>query len=160
MVEMVVAMAVLAIALLALAAGFEEGALATRSAGSKTVAATIADKQMELYGGLVYSSIGLDSTTVTNTKTSGNGSYDATWVTDDASLSGTEVNTSCGSSANCLPVQTTTGSNGHSYKIETFVHDVTNVGTRTERIVTVLVRDLSQTGSPEVMRLTAGFDAG
>ncbi len=70
----------------------------------------------------------------------------------------------CGSTANCLPVQTVTGSDGRHYRLETFVRDITNTSVSniswTTREVTVIVRDPSATGSPEILRLTTAFDRG
>ena len=92
LVELVVAMFVLTVALLALAAGYESAAISVHKADQKTVAAKLAASQIELYQSLKVSSIGLDQTRLTNVQTSGNALYDATYVSDEAGLtpSGTD----------------------------------------------------------------------
>lgn len=164
-IEFVIAVMVITVALLAIAAGFEAGVISIRAAAKQTVAAKLADAQVERYAALAYTSIGLDSTTLTNTVNSGSQTYDATYVSDKAALnavaSGTDVSFSgCGTAAACLPVQTVTGTDNKSYKLETFIRDVVSFGTWSERMVTVIVRNPNVTGTPEIYRLTAGFDKG
>jgi Tfp pilus assembly protein PilV len=164
-VELVVACVVITVALLAIAAAFETGVVSIRAAANRTVAAKLANAQVERYAALAYTSIGLDATTLTNTTTSGNPSYSSTYVSDRTALnaitSGTDVTISgCGATAQCLPVQTVTGTDNKSYMLETFVRDVVSFGTWTERIVTVIVRNPNVSGTPEIFRVTAGFDKG
>src|SRR6266404_8523663 len=145
-IEFVVAVVVITVALLAIAAGFDAGIISVRAAAKETVAAKLADAQVERYASLAYTSIGLDATTLTNTQTSGNGSYDSVYVSDETALnaaaSGTDVSISgCGTTPQCLPVQTVTGTDSKSYKLETFIRDVISFGAWTERIVTVIVRN-------------------
>ena len=167
-IELVVAVVVITIALLAIAAGFETGVVSIRAAAKQTVAVKLADAQVERYAALAFTSIALDATTLTNTKTSGNPSYSSTYVSDETALnavaSGTDVTiTTCTGSplpAQCLPVQTVTGTDNKSYTLETFIRDVVSFGAWTERIVTVIVRNPNVSGTPEIYRLTAGFDKG
>lgn len=166
LVELVVAMFVLTVALLALAAGYDSAAISVHNADKKTVAAKLAAAQIELYQSLKVSAIGLDQTTLTNVKTSGSGSYDAVYVGDAAGLSpsGTDHTiSSCGSTPQCLPIQNVTGPENHPYRIETFVRDVVNsgaTGTWNERVVTVIVRDRAVSGNPLLFQETSGFDPG
>jgi Tfp pilus assembly protein PilV len=167
LIELTIAMFMLTVALLALAAGYESAAVSVHNADKKTVAAKIAASQIELYQSLKVSLIGLDTTKLTNTQTSGNQAYDATYVSDEAALSpsGTDHTITCTdpTAAQCMPVQTVTGPEGHQYKVETFVRDVANTGatgTWNERYVTVLVRDLGTTGAPLLFSETSAFDPG
>jgi len=166
-VELTIAMFVLTIALLALAAGYDSAAISVHNADKKTVAAKIAASQIELYQSLKVSLVGLDTTTLSNVKTSGNGQYDATYVSDEAGLSpsGIDHTITCSdpTAAQCLPVQTVTGPENHQYKLETFVRDVANsgaTGTWNERYVTVIVRDRGATGTPLLFSETSAFDPG
>ena len=164
-VELVVAVVVITVALLAIAAAFETGVISIRAAANRTVAAKLANAQVERYAALAYTSIGLDATTFTNTTISGHQLYDSTYVSDETALnaatSGTDATISgCGSAAQCLPVQTVTGTDNKNYKLETFIRDVVSFGAWTERIVTVIVRNPNVSGTPEIYRLTAGFDKG
>jgi hypothetical protein len=59
-------------------------------------------------------------------------------------------------------VQSLVGSDGKTYTVETFVRDLlgASYSGRSERQVTVLVRDPNSTGTPELARMSAAFDAG
>jgi len=166
LVELLVAMFVLSVALLALAAGYESAAISVHNANNKTVAAKLAASQIELYQSLKVSSIGLDQTTLTNVQTSGSGSYDATYVSDEAALTPTGTDRTilgCGTTPQCLPIQDVTGPENHPYRIETFIRDVTNTGatgTWKERFVTVIVRDRRVSGNPLLFSETSAFDPG
>lgn len=166
LVELLVAMFVLAVALLALAAGYESAAISVHNANNKTVAAKLAASQIELYQSLKVSSIGLDQTTLTNVQTSGSGSYDATYVSDEATLTPTGTDHTilgCGTTPQCLPIQNVTGPENHPYRIETFIRDVANTGatgTWNERFVTVIVRDGRASGNPLLFSETSAFDPG
>jgi Tfp pilus assembly protein PilV len=168
LIELLAAMIVLSIALMALMAGYDTAFLSLHNSAQKSIASTLADQQLELYNALSYSKIGLDATTLAGIQTPG-ASYDATYVADEASLDNTANDadvtiTNCGATANCLPIQTVTGSDGRHYRLETFVRDITNTSVSniswTTREVTVIVRDPSTTGSPQILRLTTAFDRG
>ncbi|MFL5910061.1 MAG: hypothetical protein ACJ768_05765 [Gaiellaceae bacterium] len=148
LIELVAAMVVITIALLALMASYDQAFFSLHSAARKTAAASLAETQLELYGAIyvpaltatsttltsttvtttqssTFSSIGLSSSLVTTAKAS-----DAFYSTDEAALtpSGTTevTNASCTTTdAQCKPVQTSvTGSDGKNYRIETFVRDI------------------------------------
>lgn len=163
MVEVVIAIFVLSIALLALMASYDQAFFSLHSSAKTSSAGLIANDQLELYASLPYTSVGLDSSTLASVQAS-----DSTYSTDESALpgSGTDVTiSSCGSSPQCSPVQTIAGSDGHSYKLETFVRSVVNVsnpnGTSwSEKVVTVVVRDLSESGSPTVATMQTAFDPG
>jgi hypothetical protein len=99
-------------------------------------------------------------------QTSGSGSYDGVYVSDEAGLTPTGTDHAilgCGTSAQCSPIQDVTGPENHPYRIETFVRDVINTGasgTWNERFVTVIVRDRGTTGNPLVFSETSAFDPG
>jgi len=160
MIELIAAMLILTVALLALIGAYSLGYFAIGSAGQTSSAGLLANNQLELYGSLPYSSIGLDATTLTSVKSS-----DATYSTDESSLpgSGTDVTISgCGASAQCSPVQTLTGADSKTYKVETFVRLLANpnASSRSEKVVTVVVRNASVSGSPKVLTMQSAFDLG
>ena len=170
LIELIVAMVVITVAVLALMAAYDEGFVSLHKSARTNAAVTLAETQLELYGALPYASIGLSSSLLTTAKAS-----DAFYSTDEAALSptGTDVtNAGCDTtSAQCLPVQASIkGSDGRNYRIETFVRDVTqsltcqgvvgSCGSTTERDVTVIVRDPSASGTPTVYTVTAAFDSG
>lgn len=161
MVELLAAIVLVTVAILALMAAYDSAFLSMHKAARETAAGTLAQNQLELYNALQYSSVGLDTTTLSSVKAS-----NSTYVTDEASLSNaasaTDHTFTCGTATNCLPVQTLTGSDGKSYTVETFIRDISGVAYsgRSERVVTVIVRDPNTSGSPKVAQMSAGFDAG
>jgi prepilin-type N-terminal cleavage/methylation domain-containing protein len=167
LIELSMAMMILTIALLVLVAGYDSAAVSLHDSAEKTVASSLADAQIELYNALPYASIGLDQTRLAGIETSGGAGYDSRYVSDEAALdnaanaSDTTI-ANCGSTPQCLPIQTVTGSDHRSYRIETFIRDVqNNISIRwTVREVTIVVQDPSQSGTPELVRETAAFDRG
>jgi Tfp pilus assembly protein PilV len=156
LIELMVTVMVISVAVLALTAVYEAAIFSLHAAGKQSAAAQLANDQLELYGSVAYASIGLDSTALASAKAS-----DAYYASDETALAGATgpdvTIASCGSSARCTPVQSLTGSDRKSYRVETFVRDVT-VNGQTERIVTVVVRAASD-GSKAVT-YSAGFDQG
>jgi Tfp pilus assembly protein PilV len=160
MIELITAILVLTIAVLALIGSYSLGYFALNSAGQTSSAGLLASNQLELYASLPYSSIGLDTATLASVK-----STDANYSTDESALpvSGSDVTISgCGSSPQCSPVQTLTGGDHKTYKLETFIRLLPNVnGTgRSEKVVTEIVRNMSAPGSPQVAVMQTGFDSG
>jgi type II secretory pathway pseudopilin PulG len=162
MIELVVAMLILTIGLLALVGAYSLGFFAIRSAAATSSAGLLGNNQLELYDSLPYASVGLDATTLTSTKSS-----DATYSSDESALpvSGTDVAiSSCGSSAKCSPVQTLTGPDHKAYKVETFIRLVSagrNDGlSRPEKVVTVVVRNASISSTSKVVTMQSAFDSG
>src|SRR5579864_4965581 len=187
LIELVAATVVITIALLALMAGYDAAFTSMHKAARTSSAAQLAETQLELYGSLYdistadpVAQIGLSSSLLTTAKAS-----DTYYSTDESALSpsGTDVTyASCTTTAvQCMPVQTgVKGSDGKSYRIETFIRDVnqtiqcatTNTPasctcsgtpsvctmTTPEREVTVIVRDPNTSGTPTIYTVSAAFD--
>lgn len=159
-IELVIAIAVLSIAILALMAAWDQAFFSLRSSAKTSSAGLLAENQLELYASLPYDSIGLDTATLASVQAN-----DETYAADESALpeSGTDVTISgCGSSPQCSPVQTLTGSDHHSYELETFIRLLANPSSagRMEKVVTVIVREAAKAGSPTVLTMQTGFDAG
>jgi Tfp pilus assembly protein PilV len=168
-VELIAAMVVITIALLALMASYDEAFFSLHAAARKTAAASLAETQLEIIGAIPYAQIGLSSSLLTTANAN------TTYSADKAALSptGTDVTyASCTTTVTqCEPLQTSVlGSDGKHYTMETFIRDVsqtltcqgqtTSCGTTTERDVTVIVRDPNVSGTPLVYEVTASFDQG
>lgn len=172
LIELIITMFVIAIALLALGAGFDAAFFSLHQSARTSAAANLGEQQLQMYAAIPYASLGLDTTTLATVE-----AKDPTYVSDEATLNSglsptpTDVTNTCGTSMNCLPVQCTpaatctypvtlsedpVGSDDRHYKVETFIRDVTQ--TTTERMVTVIVRDPNQTGSPIVYEASSAFD--
>jgi len=160
LIELVVAMVVITVAVLALMASYDEAFVSLHKSARTTAAATLAETQLELYGALPYASIWLNTSLVTTAKAS-----DAFYTTDEAVLtpSGTTEYTdvSCTNTLpQCMPVRASVaGSDGKNYRVETFIRNIAS-GSATERTVTVVVRDPNTSGTPKVYTATAAFDQG
>jgi Tfp pilus assembly protein PilE len=167
MIELLMAMTMLNIGILALVASFNSGAVALKRAGKTATAATLADAQMELYRALKYGSIALDDTT---TKTATDTTY-----RNDAVIAGnvnSEVTTTTGCTASpltneCNPSRTiaSTSSPDHRvYRVDTYITSgpPTTAANpqpagRDVKTVTVVVRD-GRAPYAELARTQSTFD--
>jgi Tfp pilus assembly protein PilV len=155
--ELLMAMTLLNIGILAIVAAFNSGAVALRRAGQLSTASTLADQQMELYRGLTYASISLDSASATTALAEANYKCDKAVLVDPtlACSSGntsTEVTATCaGVPDQCNPMRTLTGPDNHRYRVDTYIIltcPTTSTGcsgasptARNVKLVTVVVRD-------------------
>jgi Tfp pilus assembly protein PilV len=161
LIELIAAMLVLTIALLALIGAYSLGFFSIRSSAKTSAAGLLGNNQLELYSALPYSSIGLDATAFASAKSS-----DATYSSDESALPGGATGdvtiSGCGSSAQCSPVQTIIGPDRKRYKVETFVRLLANpaISSRSEKVVTIVVRNANVSGSPKVLTMQTAFDTG
>ncbi len=149
LVELIIAMTVLNIGLLALVGALNSGALALSRASRLSTAAALAEAQMELYRSLTYVEIRVDDGRLALA--------DATYLGDSAWNAALDVNdsdvrwTSCGATIprECNPSAGVTGPDGNSYRVDTYIVEdhpgVTaggsTVAARDVKYVTVVVRD-------------------
>jgi len=143
LVELLVAMTMLNVGLLAIVAAFSSSSVAVRRASRISTAATMADQQMEVYRGLTWSTIALDTTSV--------GSTDSTYRCDVTlgtscpnATTGlvTAGSPTCTSSlGNCLPSQSKIGPDNVTYRVDTYITLTSTASGRSTKQVTVVVRD-------------------
>jgi prepilin-type N-terminal cleavage/methylation domain-containing protein len=155
LVELVIAMAVLLIGILAVFLMFQSGIVTIKRASTRTTAAALADTQLESFRAIRYDSIGLVDSQVTSA---------AAPYTSDAAYQSSASNrvalSACGT-APCttkVPVQILTGADGKSYRVDTFVTWQTVAGGRNVKRVTIVVRDAATT-SVTYARVASFFDA-
>ena len=135
--ELLMAMTMLSIGILALVAAFNSGTIALERAGRTATASALADAQMERYRALTYGAIQLDQNAVNGTDTT---------YRNEAVLAGNianDVTTSTGCSGvppECNPSRTLTGADRHTYRLDTYVTYTTPPTGRQEKLVTVVVR--------------------
>jgi len=154
------ALTILNIGILAIVAAFNAGTFAVYRASRTSTAASVADKQMELYRSLPWASIGLDSTAL--------GGVDNTYKCDTAlggscpnsTSSETTVASCSGSSApQCVPTQSSVvGADRHSYRVDTYITTTTPTNGRPVRVVTVVVRDARTPSARPYVREASTFD--
>jgi prepilin-type N-terminal cleavage/methylation domain-containing protein len=141
LVELLIAMTVMAVGISAIVAGFTAGIFALNRASIIATAGTLADKQMEFYRGLPYTKIavgaaGLGTTYTTDAALAGGtqtGNYDITACASPSCVLGSSSTEaqycSNGSTpvppsfpAPCTAVQSTvTGPDGRSYRVDTYI---------------------------------------
>jgi Tfp pilus assembly protein PilV len=145
LIELLMAMTILNVGILATVAAFNAGIVALRRSGTVSTASVLVDKQMELYRSLTYGSIALDASSIPAT----------TPYTSDPAWASSQVTTTCSTPlpAECNASQTMTGPDHHSYRIDTYIVDdhpattytppagAPHATTRALRRVTVVVRD-------------------
>ena len=136
LVELLIAMVMLNIGLLAVVASFSSGIVSLNRASRLTTAAVIADQQMELYRALTHTSIRLDTSAV--------GTTDAKYRNDPVlggSITGL-VTASCpGAPDECTPSRKVVGADRKDYRLDSYITQYTPTGGRAVKKVTVVVRD-------------------
>jgi type II secretory pathway pseudopilin PulG len=185
MIELVASLTVLAVAIAALVSLMAVGAVTLQRADQKGTAATLADKQLEVYRGSGYVDIRLDATAVNAISASN------AYVTAHSSDSTIPARVTCSSSSGasgtpsgclvvggvtpetacpgvatdppaCLPIQTVVGPDHRTYEIDTYIQYATpSAGVITGRQlkqVLVVVRDPNRPGSPIIARNGSSFD--
>jgi type II secretory pathway pseudopilin PulG len=150
LVEMLIAIIVINVALLAILLSLTSGVASLRRSAEVSTASAVADKQLERYRALAYTSIYLDTTSLAAT--------DSTYQGDSA-YSASQVNQACSPlGAACTPSQTLTGPDGRSYRVDTYIVSVTPAGGTAVKQVTVVVRRVGTTGTLARVVSTAGVD--
>jgi len=154
LVELLIAMIVLTVGILALVAAYSSGYVALNRATRVSSARLVADAQMERFRAVQYSAIQL------NTSCGSSCSEDSTYTSDTAYSSTAQVTgASCASTEpTCLPTQTKTGPDGKSYRLDTYIDYGCVSGTLTTaplscgsgnpypvKVITVVVRSSSLT---------------
>lgn len=126
LVELLIAMMVLTVGILALVAAYSSGYMALNRATRVSSATLVADSQMERFRALQYSAIQLNTSCGTTC------AEDSTFTGDTAYNSAAQV-TGCSSSteSTCLPTQTKTGPDGKSYRLDTYIEYSCVTGTLT-----------------------------
>ncbi|HEX4323598.1 MAG TPA: prepilin-type N-terminal cleavage/methylation domain-containing protein [Gaiellaceae bacterium] len=116
LVELLIAMIVLTIGILALVAAYTSGYVALNRATRTSSEQLIADSQMERFRALNYNNIQLNRTCGTNC------AEDTTYTSDSTYSSTAEISGCTTTDTTCLPTQTKTGPDGRSYRLDTYIN--------------------------------------
>jgi Tfp pilus assembly protein PilV len=150
LVEMLIAIVVINIGLLAILLSLTSGMTTLRRSAETSTASAVADRQLERYRAVAFASIYLDTTLLAAT--------DSTYSSDSA-YSVSQVNQTCSPLvAACTPSQTVTGPDGRSYRVDTYIVSVTPSGGTAVKQVTVVVRKPGATATLARVVSTAGVD--
>jgi type II secretory pathway pseudopilin PulG len=165
--ELLMAMVMLNIGILAIVAAFNSGALALSRASKTATATTIAESQLELFRGLKYNVIQQTTSEWNSAVADSTWTADTTWTSPTAMNNGSPATpralvstvTSCPNSNtnSCDPSFTTTGPDGRSYRVDTYLYYDTPSNGSQLKVVTVVVRDGSDV-SRALARQTSTFD--
>lgn len=150
LVEMLIAIVVINIGLLAMLLALTSGMTTLRRSAETSTASALADKQLEKYRAVTFTSIYLDTAALAAT--------DSTYQSD-AAYSASQVNQTCGTlTAVCTPSQTVTGPDGRSYRVDTYIVWTTPAGGTAVKQVTVVVRKSGSSATLARVVSTAGSD--
>ena len=157
------AMTMLNVGILAIVAAFNSGALALARASRASTATAIADTQMELFRGLKYANIEQTTSGWNSAVADSTWSADAVYQTYMKTPASPQaliptVTTCPNANANsCNPEFTTTGPDGRSYRVDTYMYFNQPSGGEQVKTVTVVVRD-SNNVAKSLARETSVFD--
>ena len=147
LIELLAAIVMINIGILAILLTLNSGQVTLRRSAELSTASVVADKHMERFRAVPYGSIYLDTTSL--------GATDATYQ-GDGSYSATQVSQACSPLITaCTPSQTTTGPDGRTYRIDTYIVWTTPAGGDPVKQATVVVR--RSTGSAAVARTVSIF---
>lgn len=172
LIELLMAMTILNIGILAIVGVFNAGIVSLRRASQLSTASALADQQIELYRKITYDQIALDGTTL--------GTVDNTYKCDSAlggscpNSTSSEVTQACTTPLplQCVPSRNVTAATNpaspdrHNYRVDSYIVTINptsynttpNTGvSRTAKLVTVVVRDGNNLGKV-LARATSTFD--
>ncbi len=168
LIELLIAMVMLNIGILALVASFTTGSAALGRASKRSNAATLADSQMELFRGLKYTSIVQDATEWNAAVADPSWTADSVYqlnmkspLTAPKALVSVVTGGVCAGSPvpiSCDPSRIVTGPDNRSYRVDTYLYYDRPAGGAQLKVVTVVVRDAAQT-STSLARVTSTFDS-
>ena len=150
LIEMLIAIVVINVGLLAILLALTSGVTTLRRSAETSTASAIADRQLERYRAVAFTSIYLDTAALAAT--------DSTYTTD-AAYSASQVSQTCGTlTPVCTPSQTLTGPDGRSYRVDTYIVWTTPAGGSAVKQITVVVRKTGSVGALARVVSTAGAD--
>jgi prepilin-type N-terminal cleavage/methylation domain-containing protein len=163
LVELLMAMTVLSVGILATVAAFTSGAFALQRAGKLSTASAIADAQMERYRAIRYDAIALTQASIDAAPA--DYTTDAAFPSDPATRVVVATCATAPSQAEaCTASRATTGPDGRPYRVDTYITlgvQVPDTGTsgtaRQVKLVTVVVRDVRD-GLRALIRQQSTFD--
>lgn len=150
LIEMLVAIVVINVGLLAMLLALNSGMVTLRRSAEASTASAIADQQLERFRARAYAAIYLDTTSLAAT--------DSTYQADSA-YAVSQVSQACSPlAAACTPSQTVTGPDGRTYRVDTYIVSVVPSGGQAVKQITVVVRKPGNPATLARVVSTAGLD--
>ncbi len=157
LIELLIAIVVLNIGILAIVAAFNSGVVTLRRSSLTATASVLADQQIELYRALTWDQLSLDSGSLATVDTT----YKCDSVLGGACPNSTSalVQGTCTTvTQQCNPSRSVVGPDRHKYRVDTYIlSDHPVAASRTVRKITVVVRDGMNPGKV-LARSTTTFD--
>jgi type II secretory pathway pseudopilin PulG len=159
LIELLMAMVMLNIGILAVVASFNSGIFALNRASRVTTASALADQQMERFRAVTYAAIALDTSSLSG--------VDNTYKCDSAlgvscpNTTSGEISTACSGSPlpnECVPSRSVVGADRKNYRVDTYITSSTPTGGRALKVVTIVVRDGSKLSARPLYRAASTFD--
>jgi Tfp pilus assembly protein PilV len=150
LIEMLAAIVLINIGLLAILLALNSGMVALRRSAEHSTASAVADQQLERFRAREFSDIYLDTTSLAAT--------DSTYQADSA-YSVSQVTGACSPLvAACTPSQSVTGPDGRTYRVDTYVVSVVPAGAAAVKQITIVVRKPGNATALARVVSTAGLD--
>jgi Tfp pilus assembly protein PilV len=166
MIELLAAMVIMAIGILALFAMFQSSSTQLRRAAITSTAAALADSQMERFRAVRYDTIGLAEADVAAADSVYSGESDGAYMAVSSptnQVNSTVVLAKCPASpcTETEPTEQVTGADGRTYRVDTYITwkaitSQAGVAGRNVKLVTLVVRD--STTNRIYARVSSSFD--
>jgi type II secretory pathway pseudopilin PulG len=163
--ELLMAMVMLNVGILAIVAAFSSGNAALARASRVSTAAALAEKQMESYRGLIYDNIVFKTSEWTAALADSSYTADTAYTSNmqapvaPKALVGTVTNCPTNvPTGSCDPSYTATGPDGRSYRVDTYLYFDAPGGGAQLKTVTVVVRPETNTARAYA-RVSSTFDS-
>ena len=163
--ELLMAMVMLNIGILAIVAAFSSGNAALARANRVSTASALADKQLESYRGLIYDNIVFTTSewnaAIADSTYTGDTAYTTNMQAPVAPKALVGTLTNCPTNVpttSCDPSYTVTGPDHRAYRVDTYLYYDAPGGSAQLKTVTVVVRPTSGTTRPWA-RVTSTFDS-
>ena len=157
LVELMIALIILVVGVLATIAVFESSLLHLGRATKMSTAAAVGEQEMEDFRAVKFDAIGLAPTAFATATTDPVYTGDSACATTCAVAGSADGETVTVTGSTFLPTQTLTGADGKQYRVDTYVLWGTIPNGRPVKDITVVVRDLTNS-TKTWARISSSFD--
>lgn len=151
LIELLIAMNVMVVGVLALFVMFQSGILQIRRASTVSTAAALAEAEMENYRAIKYDTIVLEQADIDALPA------DDPYKTDAAYIAGSLITCATTDCTTNVPTKNAPGADGRQYRLDTFMSWQTVTNGRDVKLVSIVVRDASDT-TKVWARVVSSFD--
>jgi prepilin-type N-terminal cleavage/methylation domain-containing protein len=157
LIELLIALTVLAVGVLATVGLFESSLLHLGRATKITTAAAVGEQEMEQFRAVTYSAIGLEPTAFATAATNATYIGDGACASTCMSAGPADGQTVTVTGSPFAPSKTVTGADGKQYRADTYILWRSISGGRAVKDITIVVRELGEDGKTWA-RISSSFD--